>query len=78
MKTQEWSQHYASILRHSRAANSVVGGGMWPKFKLIQDLIFVLVACKNEKDPLKNEGVRLVSLFLPLCLWKFINMLKGS
>ena len=26
--------------------------------KLIQDFIVVLVTCKNEEDPIKNEGAR--------------------
>ena len=32
--------------------------GIWPKFKLIQAFIVVLVTCKNEVDPFKNEGTR--------------------
>ena len=34
-----------------KTANSVIGGEVGPKFKLIQALIVVLVTCKNEKDP---------------------------
>ena len=51
MNVLEWS-HYI----HPRAANSVVDGGVWPKFKLIQALMVVLVTCKNKDDPFKNEG----------------------
>ena len=43
------------FFRHSRAANSEFTGGILPKFKLIQAFIVVLVTCKNEKDPIKNE-----------------------
>ena len=32
----------------------------------------LLVACKNEEDPIKNEGARVVTLLLSL------KMLKGS
>ena len=28
--------------------NSVAGGGIWPKFELIQAFMHVLVTCKNE------------------------------
>ena len=34
---------------------------MWPKIKLIQTFIGVLVTCKNEEDQFKNEGATLVT-----------------
>ena len=39
---------------------------MWPKIKLIQPFMNVLVTCKNEEDPIKNEGARVVTTDLPL------------
>ena len=44
--------------RRSRAANSAVLGPIWPNFKLVPDVIDVLVTCKYEEDPIKNEGAR--------------------
>ena len=41
--------------RRSRTANSIVCGGIWPKFKLIQAFMHVLITCKYEKDPIKNS-----------------------
>ena len=38
-----------------------VGGGIWPKFELIQAFIHVLVTCKNEDDRIKNEGARVLN-----------------
>ena len=35
-------------------------------FKPIQALMVDLVTCKNEEDPLENEGTRVVTMFLPL------------
>ena len=52
--------------RHARADNSGVGGGIWPKFELIQAFMHVLVTCKNEVDQIKNEGARVFTRFLPL------------
>ena len=52
------------FFRRSRAANSEVSGGILPKFKLIQALIVVLVTCKNEEDPIKNEGTRVLTSLL--------------
>ena len=40
------------------AANSAVLGPIWPNFELVRDVIDVLVTCKYEKDPIKNEGAR--------------------
>ena len=37
-------------------ANSVVGGRVWPKIKLIQAFMVVLITCKNEEDAFKNVG----------------------
>ena len=65
MNVLEWS-HY----KHPRAANSVVDGGVWPKFKLIQVLMVVLVTCKNKDDPFKNEGAGVVTIFLLLLVYE--------
>ena len=55
-----------SFFKCSRAANSVVGDGIWQKFKLIQAFMVVLVTCKNDDDPFKNESTRVLTTFLPL------------
>ena len=54
------------FFRRARAENSGVGGGIWPKFELIQAFMHVLVTCKNEDDRIKNEGARVFTRFLPL------------
>ena len=36
------------------------------KFELIQAFIVVLVSCKNEEDPIKNEGARVLTRFSTL------------
>ena len=66
MKALECSKHYTSIFRRTRADNSGVGGGIWPKFELIQAFMRVLVTCKNENDRIKNEGARVFTRFLSL------------
>ena len=72
MKALVWSQHfshYKSIgifFKRSRAANATVQGLIWPKFELFRDFMSVLVACKKDEDPIKNEGARVVTTFLPL------------
>ena len=57
---------YYVFFRRSRATNSEVSGGILPKFELIQAFIVVLVTCKNEEDPIKNEGARVLTRFSPL------------
>ena len=51
--------HYKSMgvfLRCSRAANSVVGGPIWPKFEIIHNIMHVLVTSKFEKDRINING----------------------
>ena len=58
MCSQDFS-HYKSMgdfSRSSRAAYSTVLGPIWPNFELVQDVMVVLVTCKNERDLIKNEG----------------------
>ena len=66
MKALEWSQHYLSILRCSRAAISIIDDGTLTKFDLIQAFIIVLLTCKNEEDQFEIESTRLVTTYLPL------------
>ena len=54
-------QVYGDFSRPSRAANSAVLGPIWPNFELVRDVMDVLVTCKYEKDPIKNEGARVVT-----------------
>ena len=65
MKELEWSQHYNIFFRRSKPANSVVRNGIWTKFELIQAFMAVLITCKDEEDPFKNEGATVVT-FHPL------------
>ena len=63
MKELECSQDFShnksmGIFRCSRAANYAVLGPIWPNFKLVRDVMDVLVTCKYEKDLIKNEGAR--------------------
>ena len=66
------------FFKRSRAANSEVIGGIPPKFELIQAFIVVLVACKNEKDPIKNNGSRVLTRFSHYKSMGVFQMLKGS
>ena len=36
-------------------------GQIWLKFELIREIIDVLVTCKYEDDPIKNEGARVLT-----------------
>ena len=57
---------YGDFSNCSRAANFAVLGPLWPNFELVRDLIAVLVTCKYEEDPIKNEGARVDTTFSPL------------
>ena len=71
MKELECSQDfshdvYGDFSRCSRAANSAVLGPIWPNFELVRGVMDVLVTCKYEEDPIKNEGARVDTTFSPL------------
>ena len=72
MKVLECSQDFSHFKymgifsRRSRAANSAVLGLIWPNFELVRDVIDVLVTCKYEEDPIKNESARVFTTVSPL------------
>ena len=66
------------FFRSPRAANSKVSGGILPKFELIQAFIVVLVTCKNEEDPNKNEGARVLTRFSPLKVYGNFSDAQGQ
>ena len=63
MKALECSQH-TLIFSDIQCQVTAVNGRMWLKFELIQAFMHVLVFCKNEDDPIKNEGARVLTTFL--------------
>ena len=46
--------------------SSVVPGQIWPNFELIQALMYVIITCKYEKDPIKNNREKVATPFLKL------------
>ena len=46
------------IFQTLKGSNSAVSGGIRLKFKLIQALMVISITCKNDEDPIKNEGTR--------------------
>ena len=63
IKALECSQdfsHYKSIgiFPDAQGQLTAVHGRIWSNFELVQDFMVVLNTCKNEKDPIKNEGAR--------------------
>ena len=52
--------------RHSMTANSIVGGQLWLKIKLVETLIVVLDIYKNDEDPSKNESTSVLTTLLLL------------
>ena len=74
MKELECSQdfsHYKSMgifpdAQGQLTPQSAVLGPIWPNFELVRDVMNVLVTCKYEEDPIKNEGARVDTTFSPL------------
>ena len=55
-----------SIFRRLMAAYSVVRGQIWPNFKLIQALMYVIITFKYEQDPIKSNREKVATPFLKL------------
>ena len=62
-KEKKWKHQF---FRRLRAANSVVRGLIWPNFKLIQALMYGIITCKYEKDPIKNNREKGATPFFKL------------
>ena len=62
-REKKWKDQFFRCLR---AANSVVRGRIWPNFTLIQALMYVIITCKYEKDPIKNNQEKVATLFFKL------------
>ena len=59
-----------------KAANSAVGGRVELKFDIIRDFMVVLLTCKNEEDPIKVEGARMLKRLYVVVF--FFQTLNGS
>ena len=57
---KKWKHQFFRCLR---AVNSVVHGQIWLNFKLIQDLMYVIITCKYEKDHIKNNREKVATPF---------------
>ena len=73
---KKWRHHFSHykpmgiFADFQRAANSAVGGPIKPKFQLVQALIQVIIACKYEKDQMKNSREKVETPFShhnPIC-----------
>ena len=62
-REKKWKDQF---FRRLRAANSVVHGQIWSNFKLIQALLYVIITCKYEKDPIKNNQEKVATPFFKL------------
>ena len=54
---------YKKKFRCARADNSAVLGPILPNFELVRDVMNVLVTCKYEEDPIKNEELECLQNF---------------
>ena len=55
-------------------------GRIWPNFELIQAFMHFPIACKYEKDQMKNSGGNVMTTFCfsIISLWDYFQTLKGS
>ena len=64
------------FFQRSRAGNCEVSRQMWLLFELVRDVMPVLVSCKFDEDPIKNEGAIVSTTFSPL--WVYGKIFRRS
>ena len=82
MKGLEWSQRcsyfksmfFFSDTQGQLTLQSMIG--FWPNFELSRTLMVFLITCKNQEDPNKTEGARVLRTFSPLLVYGDFS--KGS
>ena len=57
---------YGIFFRPPRAANSVVHGRISPNFEFMQALMYIIITCKYEMNPIKNVQENEITPFFPL------------
>ena len=62
----EWPQYGVLIFQSLEGSGLRSQRSDLAEIKLIRDVIVVLVTCKNEEDPIKNEVARVATTFSPL------------
>ena len=55
----------------------MVRGRIWPNFKLIQALMYVIITCKYEKDPIKTNREKGATPYLVHLIQRLIGELIG-
>ena len=60
---KKWKHQF---FRRLSEASSVVRGRIWPNVKLIEALMYVIITCKYEKDPIKNNREKVEKPFFKL------------
>ena len=56
---KKWRHRF---FRRSRAANSIVSGPIWSKFKLMQDIMHVYVTANFKKDRINSNQEKVETL----------------
>ena len=74
LRTAEWRHHFSHYKPMGIFSDSAVGGPIKPKFKLLQALMHVIIACKYKKEWIKNSREKVETPFFPsqpyLLPWK--------
>ena len=61
---KKWRHHFFFII--TLFVTMETSGWIWPNFKLIQALMYVIITCKYEKDPIQNSREKVETSFFPL------------
>ena len=61
--SQDFSHYKAmGIFPDAQGQLTAVHGRIWSNFELVQDFMVIFITGKNEEDPIKNEGARVLTI----------------
>ena len=66
------------FFNHNLSFTMETSDWIWPNFKLIQALMYVIITCKYEKDQTKKSQKVETSFFPIISLWGFFQTFNGS
>ena len=66
---------FGDFFKRSRADNSATRGRIWLNFELVRALMYVVVPCKYEKDPIENSED---NVWTPFSHYKSIGIFSNA
>ena len=66
------------LFQQSRGRNYKTNDPIWPVFELIRDFIHIHLIAKFQKHLIKIEGLMVMTITFPLCLWALVVAIANN